>query len=1035
MRTISGIVILVLLLSSMACLASGPLPGQMNRNLTRASETESLTGDVVQAGKARSDTLYLMGGPDRGDGNFQDEIFEAFPDPEGWIGVDLTQRTEVIWHIDDFNAELLDESISPNRAMWCGEYYEPCGGEPENPGYGNNYNEYLDWYGIVPNNLTSTNVRVTARLNYDNEPGYDFLYLKVERASGMEAVQTYNGDNRVGGVFVPVDVDVSFTVNPGDYVGGGQDQVHLRWHFESDGGWSDQDCLWVTDGAGQVDNITILFDDVPWAYDDFEPGSWVNWTVSFPPGVGQFAWPWPYLEDIDACRVNFSPQWGFIDNGLVQPGTGGSTCITWCYGPGGYILNANGGLAGSGSYLTNEIWSPALAWPDTGSFDGAMYSFNVYRHEPLDSPASAGMLYVWHVRSTADPTGNSGWSGWVDRNFVYYGGPDYIRHNQPVTDLLVSGRKFVQLAFGIWDYGHWWGYGGLDASPAPYFDNASFRVYRFPGPAISTREIDLAQDNFPENGAINGVDLAANHVRFDMAMNIAAPGEPRNLPGDSICFDITAVRTGSVLNGSPEMCYRLRPNPLFDSVRSGFPNAGCTPGDSARTSAGIALADRWCFDLPDTAFFFPGDVIHYYVRAQDNVSGDIATSRLPGDTTGFSSFPGDAGHNPLLFPSTFTVRALPSLTSLPAAEQPSILFWNDFGARGGESYWYTSFNDLGFQAGVDYDVYHTNGPSSAVGNGLGGRATSTQLAGYETIIYTCGDLSEFTISNGDYMQDAGNDVGVLDGWLDLGDKQMLLTGDDLAYDLSLSGAATLAFLSNRISVDLVSRNLEPLIDGQATPTVTALPGNNVFYSVTQWFAHGGCPILNTFDAVHPIGNAVSLAEFEEPPPEGGKAYTYAAAVSYVDSTVNNRVIFLPYDFMFISSWHPSYNDGKAPAMSADRTRMLEDILLALGYNSPGGAVPVPDFGQFSVRNYPNPFNPSTRIEYNMPRAGELSIKIYNVRGELVRVLVDDIVEAGPGLVIWDGSDAAGEATASGVYFYETRALGKAPQVKKMVMVK
>ena len=176
--------------------------------------------------------------------------------------------------------------------------------------YGNNYNEYLDWYAIVPNNLAPTDVQVLARLNYDNEPGYDYLWLEVERASGMDAVQTYNGTNWSGGGFVPVDVDETFTVDPQDYVGPNQDQVHLRWHFQSDGAWSDQDCLWPTDGAAQIDNIEVKRNNTTWAFDDFEPGGWVNWQVEFPTGVGQFAWTWPALEDIDDCRANFTPQWG-----------------------------------------------------------------------------------------------------------------------------------------------------------------------------------------------------------------------------------------------------------------------------------------------------------------------------------------------------------------------------------------------------------------------------------------------------------------------------------------------------------------------------------------------------------------------------------------------------------------------------------------------------------------------------------------------------------------------------------------------------
>ncbi|MFH1841961.1 MAG: FlgD immunoglobulin-like domain containing protein, partial [bacterium] len=896
-----------------------------------------------------------------------------------------------------------------------------------------NYNELLDWFGIVPNNLVVTNVTIQARLNFDLEPGYDYLYLEVERSSGMDIVQDYTGNNKVADEFVPVDVNETFLVAPEDYVGSGHDQVHLRWHVVSDGLWSDADCDFLSDGAAQVDNITVMFNSIPWTIDDFEPGSWVNWQVSFPTGVGDFAWTWPYLEDIDDCNVNFTPQWAFIDNGLVLPGTGGYPCISWCYGPNGFVVNPEGGLAGPDYHLTNEVWSPSIVWPASG-YDGAFFAFDVYRHEPLASASSPGLFYVWHVRSTADPAGNTGWSSWVDRNFVYYGGPDYIRSVNFVTDLLVPGRTHVQLALGVYELGWWWGYTGVDASPGPYFDNVAFGVYEFPGPGISTREIDLAQDNFPEIGSIDPNDPAANHVRFDMAQNIATAGEMINLPGDSICFDITAVRSGSMLNGLPELCYKLSPNPVFDIARtSGLPNAGCVPGDSAYSPSGNPQRDRWCFDLPDTGFFFPGDVIHYYIRAQDNAGGDIATTRMPGDTTGFSLFPGDAEFRSLEFNSAFTVRALPSITDLSTITHPPVLFWNDFGRRGGEGEWFSSFNQIGFREGIEYDVYHTNGPSSGVGNGLGGRASSTQLLGYETILYTCGDLSAFTISNGDFINDPGNDVGVLDGWLGTGGRNLLLTGDDLCYDLNQSGAATIAFLDHWISVNLVSRNLRGVIDNQGVPSVQPIAANPVFFQVAKWLAHGGCPILNTFDAVEPIGVAVSLAEYLEPAPSEG-TYPYSAGI--LNQVDGNDIIYLPYDFMYVSTVNGAADTTKSMKSVGitDRALILKDIMLFFGHTGGGAVVDVPDYGKFSVTNFPNPFNPSTTIQYNMPRRGDLSIKVFNVRGELVRTLLDGIVEPGPGSVVWDGTDHSGKLAASGVYFYETRALGEVT-IEKMALVK
>ena len=74
-------------------------------------------------------------------------------------------------------------------------------------------------------------------------------------------------------------------------------------------------------------------------------------------------------------------------------------------------------------------------------------------------------------------------------------------------------------------------------------------------------------------------------------------------------------------------------------------------------------------------------------------------------------------------------------------------------------------------------------------------------------------------------------------------------------------------------------------------------------------------------------------------------------------------------------------------------QLLMDILEFFGLEIiPEEVVDVPENVRFATRTYPNPFNPVTKIEYTVPRAGELTLKIFNVRGELVRTLIDGLVE-------------------------------------------
>ena len=67
-------------------------------------------------------------------------------------------------------------------------------------------------------------------------------------------------------------------------------------------------------------------------------------------------------------------------------------------------------------------------------------------------------------------------------------------------------------------------------------------------------------------------------------------------------------------------------------------------------------------------------------------------------------------------------------------------------------------------------------------------------------------------------------------------------------------------------------------------------------------------------------------------------------------------------------------------------------------------------------SYPNPFKSSTIIRYDLNRAGETNLAIYDPRGSLVRVLHEGYLEPGRYETAWDGKNASGQAAATGVYF-------------------
>jgi len=84
-------------------------------------------------------------------------------------------------------------------------------------------------------------------------------------------------------------------------------------------------------------------------------------------------------------------------------------------------------------------------------------------------------------------------------------------------------------------------------------------------------------------------------------------------------------------------------------------------------------------------------------------------------------------------------------------------------------------------------------------------------------------------------------------------------------------------------------------------------------------------------------------------------------------------------------------------------------------------------------NYPNPFHPSTRIAFSIPKATRIRLLVYTVGGRLVRTLVDDTYGPGRHAIPWDGRSASGEELPDGVYFYRFVA-GATELTGKMVIL-
>jgi hypothetical protein len=88
------------------------------------------------------------------------------------------------------------------------------------------------------------------------------------------------------------------------------------------------------------------------------------------------------------------------------------------------------------------------------------------------------------------------------------------------------------------------------------------------------------------------------------------------------------------------------------------------------------------------------------------------------------------------------------------------------------------------------------------------------------------------------------------------------------------------------------------------------------------------------------------------------------------------------------------------------------------------------------QNYPNPFNPITSITYTIPSglSAPVTLKIYDIRGTLVRTLVNDVKGEGIYTVEWNATDNYGSRVSCGVYLCRITA-GELDQTRKMILMK
>jgi len=946
-------------------------------------------------------------------------------DAQGWVSVDATAQAGDYFHIDDFaglgggnTGRLLP--IEGNQSLWCGarpSTVAPLCGYAALPGYGNDWNQAFCTAACLS---VDSLVTVDYLVSWDSEPGYDATTIEVDACDDNWQVAfggIYGFDGTGGPEFH------SIAVPPAMNAG----QMRVRLHFVSDGAWSDQDGLWITDGAIIFDSLSVSnaaglvlpvedFEDE--TVGDNDADDWVSCT---PAGYGDFAalFPGTTVPQRDPCNLNLSCLWAFF---------AGSTADFSCGGLPSQPVVPYGNVRDQ--YIHTEIWSPTVPWAGSGT--SAELVFDVYRELPL----SALVFFVWHVRSVVDGCAGN----WNDFGFVYYGtGPEWIRNMFPVGNFIEPGATDIQVALGVRDMcAYWCGvYGnGQCHSHSPLFDNVDVYRINTRGPAWTTRDIDMFQDNFATDGTLTG------SVRADVALNTNNWSSSHNIiPGDSVVVSVEDPDFGLAPDpytgtASAVYCYvsvwpqdqagktggALTDNsnrwPVVDSLSSAGDTWYVIRCDSTKSSAGYYNpVSRFCVDLNDN-LFTPGDTVCFFFRADSDAPSTDKTfwSRATGTTNDI----GEVLTNPMEW------------TCLPAGgylRGGDILYCDDFDGRGAQPYFDTAFQMLGIEGLVDR--YDTRGPSSIQGNSLGGRVVDVfqqLLPCYRKIIWNSGNLSSGTIGDGSGSPDYADDASVLFTFLvnQLQAGGVYLSGDDLADELSrLSGTGAIQL---RSYINYVTANTDHTDAGLGvSPLVIGEPGSMFehFLGPDTLIAYGGCPLINDFDVLTPMGTATVQASYEG---MGNAAGAVIAQVNTNSQGVAAAVVLSGFSYHYIRDTRPK----GVPA----RAEHLRDIIQWLG-----NVLPIPTgvestgLSSSLDQNYPNPFNPTTTIEFTLADRAQVSLRVYNVAGQLVRTLVDGFRE--PGIhhsARWNGTDDRGGQVSSGVYFYKL-VTKDYTQTRKMVLLK
>ncbi len=304
-----------------------------------------------------------------------------------------------------------------------------------------------------------------------------------------------------------------------------------------------------------------------------------------------------------------------------------------------------------------------------------------------------------------------------------------------------------------------------------------------------------------------------------------------------------------------------------------------------------------------------------------------------------------------------------------------VLIVDGFDRRNG---WGQPFHHFVFTTGVmlkDFGISFDSAPNESVLDG------TVDLSAYEAVFWISGDEAEvdesFSADEQNLIRNFVNNGGYL-----------FASGSEIAWDLAASDSATAAdslFLTEILKAEFVADD--------ADQTVADGVSGSIFDGISLNF--GLSPYqVSAPDVISPVNGASA-------------SLTYGTGdVAAIQYSGTGKVVYLAFPFETIAA-----ADDRTEIM----TRVAEFFFSITGIDEPDAATAA--IREFALLpNYPNPFNPSTTLQFALPQSATVELTIFNALGQPVRKLLNDAKTPGSHTVAWDGRDDSGNLLSSGVFF-------------------